>query len=212
MKPKKADLEWYTTMSRHEGVPPRCPFATVHRCPRFYQSLSLFGHSAGSTKIDPADDEALLNQWEKSDLWPVTREQATSVSSVDDEPKTFDNFCPEATFERFGFFATYLHRYSDNIDLETAHARLGKYGTQGEDWRWTWDMIHPMHYTECPLYSLLLKDPGRPAEIPKAMQKTPDKIFDLKPSFYGLSVDVKALVHRVREWWSRKRQKNRETQ
>jgi hypothetical protein len=91
------------------------------------------------------------------------------------------------------------------MDLQTAHTTLGKYGTQGEDWRWSWETIHPMHYTECPLYSLLLKDPGKPSGIPETTQKGTNKIFDLKPSFYGVSVDVKALVRWVWEWWARKR-------
>jgi hypothetical protein len=74
MTPRKADIAWYTSISECKGVPPRCPFATVHRCPRFYQSLQLFGRYTGSTMIDPKDDEVLLRNWEKSDLWPTTWE------------------------------------------------------------------------------------------------------------------------------------------
>jgi len=154
--PIRADLEWYTDKSRQAGVPPRCPFATVHRCPRFYQSISLFGDCAGTTKMDPKEDEVLLEKWKQSDMWPVIGEQATSVFSAGDRAKMFNRFCPEASFERFGLFATDIYDYTDSIDREAAHARLKRSGSQAEDWRWTWELIHPAHYTECPLYSLLL--------------------------------------------------------
>jgi hypothetical protein len=69
------------------------------------------------------------------------------------------NFCPETTYDRFGWFAADLYEYSDDIDRDAAYAKLGREGTRGEDWRWRWDIIHPRHYTECSLYSLLLHPP-----------------------------------------------------
>jgi hypothetical protein len=52
------DIEWYLRISKERGVTPRCPFATVERCPRYYDSLSLLGE-AGSTKIS-SEEEARL--------------------------------------------------------------------------------------------------------------------------------------------------------
>ena len=134
------------------GVPPRCPFATVETCPRFYQSLSLLG-SAGSTAIDSSEDKRLLEKWKTNDLWPKTREQETIVYGNN---KFFDKFCPEVAFERFGYFASYLGRYSDELDHDLAHKQLGKIGASSEDYRWAWSSVTAMHFTECPLYSVLL--------------------------------------------------------
>ena len=53
------DLEWYLAISNKNNSSPRCPFATIESCPRFYQSLSLLG-SAGSTSIEKSEDEPLL--------------------------------------------------------------------------------------------------------------------------------------------------------
>lgn len=133
------------------GVPPRCPFATVESCPRFYQSLSLLG-SAGSTAIESSEDKRLLEKWEKSDLWPKTMEQETIIYG---NSKFFDKFCPEVAFERFGYFVSHLGRYSDEIDHDLAHEKLGKIGAPSEDYRWAWSSVTSMHYTECPLYSVL---------------------------------------------------------
>jgi hypothetical protein len=154
------DLDWYASLSHKKGVRPRCPFASVHRCPRFYQSLSLLGH-AGSTEIDAKEDKRLLEKWKKSDLWPVTREQATSIAGEPGNPFSFSNFCPEVAHDRFGFFASFLGCYADEIDREIAHKSLIKEGAFRGDWRWAWAYASPMHYTECPLYSPLDLDASR---------------------------------------------------
>jgi hypothetical protein len=172
------DLKWYTGISWEKHVRPRCPFASVRRCPRFYQSLSLFG-SAGSTSIEPREDKLLLKRWKRSDLWPSTDEQATSMMGEPGKPSIYLNFCPEVAFERFGLFALNLADYADEIDLGLAHDRLGKMNAPRSDWRWGWSSITPMHYTECPLYSPLDLDASRkrskddnqgaPGDVPQAV-------------------------------------------
>jgi hypothetical protein len=201
MNLRRPDLAWYTGISERKDLPPRCPFGSVHRCPRYYQSVWLLGQYAGTTQIKQAEDEALLKRWQGSDLWPAIREQETSIFGPEGDPKLFRNFCPEVTFDRFGWFAAYLHHYTDEIDVGIAHARLGREGTRGEDWRWTWESIEPMHYTECPLYSLLLSQPGR--STGDLSQR--DELVDLRPNFYGLSVNLNPLVSRLKKWWRKRR-------
>jgi hypothetical protein len=40
---------------------------------------------AGSTRIDQKEDDKLKESWEKTDVWPITAEQATSISGPGDE-------------------------------------------------------------------------------------------------------------------------------
>src|SRR5205814_7838932 len=95
-------LDCYTEISHRSALPPRCPFASVQRCPRYFLSLSLLGQ-AGSTKIDPDTDKERLDKWRKSDLFPATREQEPSISrGLQDSPNHFLNFCQEVLFDRFG--------------------------------------------------------------------------------------------------------------
>ncbi len=118
--------EWYANLSQERGVAFRCPFATVESCPRYYQSLSLLGET-GSTKISEGEDQRLHKHWKSSDLWPRTDEQATGLFGGDPgNPSIYSNFCPEVTFERFGYFATSLTRYADEIISGFAHERLTK--------------------------------------------------------------------------------------
>jgi len=205
----KPDLDWYTRLSHDKGVPPRCPFANVHRCPRYYSSLWLIGRKGGATQIAPEVDEALLRKWQKSDLWPVTLEQGPGAFGTGDRI-SFSNMCPETTYDRFGWFTSGLYPYADEVDQEAAHARLGRFGDDGEEWRWSWWMLHPMHYTECPLYSQLLHRANEVSSTPlDAVGK--ERILDARPNFWGISLNLNALVARVvtrvARWW-RSRKEN----
>jgi hypothetical protein len=129
----------------------------VHRCPRYYQSVSLLGGSGITTQIEASEDNRLLDQWRRSDLWPIINEQATfSVGPSDDEPHHFSNFCPEVSFDRFQWFASHLSYYSDEIDQDVAHDILTADGASAHDWRRLWTLVEPMHYADCPVYSPLL--------------------------------------------------------
>lgn len=149
------DLKWYTAISASKSLSPRCPFASVHRCPRYYQGVALLGETGVSTAIDAEEDSRLLEQWKRTDLWPVVAEQATSV--MGNEPHIFSRFCPEVSFDRLGCFASHLAYYADEIDSDAAHVRLANEGAASDDWRWFWASVTPMHYADCPLYSPLLR-------------------------------------------------------
>ncbi len=61
------DLAWYGAQSEKKSLPVRCPFASVSRCPRYYQSLALLGEASIATKIDPTEDKRLLAFWSMSE-------------------------------------------------------------------------------------------------------------------------------------------------
>jgi hypothetical protein len=157
-------LKWYEEVTKRKGLKePRCPFASVEKCPRYYQSLSLLG-SAGATAIDKREDEKLQKKWEHHHLWPKTSEQATSIGGPEDRPHIYSHFCPEVSHEAFGLFADFLARYADELDAELASQRLGEMGAPSNDWRWSWQQVTPIHYADCPLYSPLLHDASNLAE------------------------------------------------
>ena len=164
------DLRWYEEASERRKTSRRCPYATVEACPRFYQRLSLL-RNAGSTRIEGEEDERLLKLWRSSDLWPRTAEQATAVSGPDGNASSFSKFCPEVAYERFGFFATYLSRYSDEIDQDFAHRNLSAEGAQSGHALWSWQAAEPQHFSDCPVHAVLASRPparisARPNEPP----------------------------------------------
>jgi hypothetical protein len=149
------NLKWYTDISAAKNLTPRCPFASVYRCPRYYASISLLSRAGMTTSLDSEEDQRLLEKWKRSDLWPVTAEQDSQVMGPDGRPSHFRNFCPEVSFDRFGWFASNLSYYADEIDVDVAHRNLHKEEATAHDWRWTWSFVKPSHYAECPLYSPL---------------------------------------------------------
>jgi len=149
------NLKWYHDAGAARGVHGRCPFATIEACPRYYQSLSLLGQ-AGSTAIPESEDARLLAMWKRSDLWPRTMEQATSMfGGKPGNPGFYSQFCPEVSFDRFGHFAVQLGRYADEIDYESAHRRLTAERAQSDDPRWNWQAVTAQHFTDCPLFPVL---------------------------------------------------------
>lgn len=136
------DLIWYSHVSSEKKLLTRCPFATVEACPRYFQSLSLLAET-GATAIPAAEDARLLKKWKSSDLWPRTAEQGTSVLRSDSTLSMVSNFCPEVTFERFGYFSTFLSAYSDGIASEAAHRMLARDKAEPNNPRWQWQVIAP---------------------------------------------------------------------
>ncbi len=159
--------EWYSKLSQERGATFRCPFATVEACPRYYQSLSLLG-SAGSTKIPDVEDERLHKHWKSSDLWPRTDEQTTGIFGESGNPSIYSNFCPEVTFERFGYFASSLNRYADELDSGHAHERLAREGVPPDHPNWSWSSCVPQHFTDCSIYAVLAhRDAAPPLQKPE---------------------------------------------
>jgi hypothetical protein len=166
MKILKPNLEWYESVSQRNNLLPRCPFTLAYRCPRYYQSVSLLGNSGISTSIDSEEDGKLLKYWQESDLWPITREQEPIIFGSPGK-YIFSNFCPEVSFDIFGWFASSLTPYDDEIDMGHAHEQLGKMKADSNDWRWRWAHIQPMHYSHCPLFSPLSSSPVPPKKEKK---------------------------------------------
>lgn len=155
MSPREIpNAEWYARLSQRRATVAHCPFATVEACPRYYQSLSLLGE-AGSTRIPEREDQRLLKRWKKNDLWPRTDDQATAISGAPGNPSIFSNFCPEVTAQRFGYFATSLTRYADELDVGQAHERLAKEGIPAGHPSWSWSSYASQHFTECAMYAVL---------------------------------------------------------
>ncbi|MCK9555093.1 hypothetical protein M0R36_04680 [bacterium] len=194
------DIEWYTAISQTKGVTPRCPFANVHRCPRYYWSYSLLGEQGITTKLKPDVDNTVRLKWMKSDLWTTLGEEKTRITSSDDEPHSFNNFCPEVSSQVFGLFASSLSKYVDEVDRETMEKWLVENGrAYSKDWRWDWASVTHRHYTECSTYSLLKTDLS-PIEI----SPTREELISAKPGFFGFSVDLRKLITRFARWWLRK--------
>lgn len=191
------NIEWYLHISRERRVAPRCPFATVERCPRYLASLSLL-REMGFTGIEEEEDRRLHKKWGNSELLPRMVEQDTSVFGSPTS-KCLANYCPEVSFDHYGVFASLLCEHSDDeTDRDIAFARLLKNGVPQESWQWRWSDLRSMHYTECALYSPLMHQPISP--LP---DKPNEDLVTLKPTVWGMSIDLNGIWRRLWPWLRR---------
>lgn len=205
------NFDWYSKIGKELGLPPRCPYASVDRCPRYFYSRSLIG-DAGATKIEPSEGKRLLRKWQYSSLAPATAEEDTEISRSGDRVFSYSNFCPEVSFDIFGIFALAYGRYADEIDTDFAHERLGAIHASRDDWRWQWSYVSPLHYTQCRLYSLLTLPEKRSVPVDLSIFGIPLFKLSLSPwwskfltaNFYGSVVRIRALVDGVRAQVSRR--------
>ena len=180
------DINWYTSLSAQKALTPRCPYANVNRCPRYYESLALLGDLRIATKLDPSEEKRLKEKWEKSELSPKVKEHCSSISWSDNKINNYSNYCPEVAYDIFGLFASELHRYADEIDRDYAHEQISAQDALGNDWRWQWAYIKPLHYSECPFYSLLYPTP--PAQ--KENKSGIENYIEAKLGIWGFKIDL----------------------
>lgn len=182
-----ADIGWYRKISSENNLTPRCPFASVHRCPRYYQSISLLGEAGRTTRMRPRSDRRLLRRWRRTEFWPTISEQETAVSSSGGPSSAYYHFCPEVSYDSLGVFADFVADFVDEIDRENAYRKLKQDHVPNDDWRWRYMSVQPLHYSECYLYSRLREhDIGQ------------EDIFELKPNFHGIGINFRALWRRIR--------------
>jgi hypothetical protein len=155
MIPIYPDLDWYASVSERKNLTVRCPYATVHRCPKYFESVWMLSNHGIMSEIPESLHNELLKKWQSHELWPVTDETATTISGGGrDKGSCISNLCPEVTFDEFNLFASKAIEFFDHFDREFYHRQLTEEGsTRSEkDWRWDFELVVPMHFSECPLY------------------------------------------------------------
>ena len=126
-------------------------------CPRYFLTVDRLGVAKIATKLPGEEDSRLEAKWKHHPLWPRTAEQSPATVGSRGKAKIFTHFCPEVAFDTFGLFANCLAEYTDELDRDLAHETLGRSRVGQNDWRWQWSNVSVMHYSDCPLYSPLLR-------------------------------------------------------
>jgi hypothetical protein len=177
-------LEWARRVAGAHNLATRCPYSASTRCPRYYESVSLLASTGITTSLPPDMDAQLLAKWRKSELWPLLLEDATAVSGSG-EAQSYTNFCPEVAYDRFGYFATSLLPYHDDIDHEAGLAAWARRPVEPDHWHTTWSYVHKLHYSDCRLYNLL-KAESVPVPTPTVNAGLVRKIAVLCKDYYSL--------------------------
>lgn len=146
------DSSWYRGKSVERDAQFSCPYANVHKCPRYYASVFMLGEAKLITSIADDKKEALDSLWAESGLLPVIAEDDTGICGDERKLSSLSNFCPEVSFTYFRYYASYLARYADKIDSDVGH-RIAEREKIPNDWRYEWGSMSACHYLDCGVYS-----------------------------------------------------------
>lgn len=147
------DLQWYKNQSKLEGGPPRCPFNSSKRCPKFSQSIDvLVAHDL----LEPAQNKPYSSVKDStSDQRALIESPHMSRRGPEKNRYYYHNFCPEVLWRKYGLFVLELTDYFTEQDHEDARRRVLARG-QGENHPdFSWVDYQPQHYTDCDQYSIL---------------------------------------------------------
>lgn len=146
------DSLWYRRKSSEKNAPVSCPYANIHKCPRYYASMYMLGKAGIITSIDATKKTSLDIFWADSGILPVIAEEETSISGFQGSWSAFSNFCPEVTFAYFHYYASYLAKYVDEIDSDCGR-RIAEVEKKPNDWRYEWGFISSCHFLDCSVYN-----------------------------------------------------------
>ena len=146
------DSSWYRAKSSEAGVACSCPYANVHKCYRYYASIYMLGEVQMITSISDEKKSELEEFWKQSDLVPVIAEDDTGIGGSEGRSSSFSNFCPEVTYTYFGYYASYIARYVDEIDKDIGQRVAEREGIEN-DWRYEWGFLTARHFLDCSAYN-----------------------------------------------------------
>lgn len=177
------DLTWYTKISSTKKLPSHCPYANSSCCPGYYESLSLLA-KMGYCSFDEDMAAPIERFWQTEGLLSITEMEGPSAG-VYSGSEAVSNFCPEVSYKRNNLFASVLTPHvGDEIDEMILERSLERRGIERSDWRWKWSSIKPLHFSDCPRYSILSQSLARTRTYNR---KTPkEKIIKRFPSPPGL--------------------------
>lgn len=180
------DINWYEKTSSSKSLPQRCPYATIKLCPKYFFSYSLCAKVGSTSKLSNKDDYEVMKFWESTNYLPMIAESEPTISGND--IKNYRNYCPEVLYTLFGYFASSVHHFNDEIDQQIAEIRLTKIKADRNNWRWYYSSIIPLHYSDCEYFSLIKRNDKNVRT---------DEILELKPNFYGIGINLNALFKMI---------------
>lgn len=146
------DLKWYIGEGERKGLPGRCPYGSILRCPRYFYTAARLSDERITARMSAEDYDAASAKWRDHELASEISETETLIMG-----RCYLNFCPEVCFDTFRIFASTLIRKSDDPTDQVIAERLIADDPipDGKDWRYAWKDVEPLHYSNCPFYAKL---------------------------------------------------------
>ncbi|WP_156516968.1 hypothetical protein [Delftia sp. GW456-R20] len=159
---------WHAEKSKEKKVQNYCSYAALNKCHRFYESIYLLTKKGVIAGLDNDAIDKLDKYWEGKSLIPLIEEERTSVTGNVGKISSMSNFCPEVTHKYYGYYASYMSKYVDDIDAASGERRAVADDLK-DDWRFLWQFVVACHYLDCSVFNQVkefnLKTGGRFDEL-----------------------------------------------
>ena len=156
------NLDWYSTVGDQRGKDRRCPFATVNRCPKYFETLVVLEQQYNSPKIPRAIQKSMVKKWREDELWAVTLADKPKAIEYRDTGNhlEFRSLCPEASFEVFELFTSSISYFKSTLDFKVRELQIKDTVYGSMHWHWVWQYFHvePMHFSDCSMFGKISKE------------------------------------------------------
>ncbi|WP_259468998.1 hypothetical protein [Salmonella enterica] len=151
------DKIWWEKECNNRNASSICPYASSHRCPRYYDSIVLLSRSNMIAGMAPEKEKELNEFWERTNFSSLCDEEVPAVTTKEfGGLSSVSNFCPEVSFKYLSYYADHMHKYVDDIDQDTGR-RIAEKDNLENDWKYTWMSVEPKFYLDCDVFESVKK-------------------------------------------------------
>ena len=146
------DKTWWQAEAKKRDALSTCPYASSHKCPRYFESLVLLSQIKMIAGITESKTDELTSFWNRTSFSSLCDEEVPSVSTKEyGGLSSVSNFCPEVSFKYLNYYADYMHKYVDEIDRDSG-TRIADRDGLPNDWKYTWMSVNPRYYLDCEVF------------------------------------------------------------
>lgn len=151
------DKIWWEKERNNRNASSICPYASSHRCPRYYDSIVLLSRSNIIAGMATEKEKELDEFWERTNFSSLCDEEVPAVTTKEfGGLSSVSNFCPEVSFKYLHYYADHMHKYVDEIDQDTGRRIAEKHNLEN-DWKYIWMSVEPKFYLDCDVFESVKK-------------------------------------------------------
>ncbi|MGL4683747.1 MAG: hypothetical protein ACRCV4_12000 [Hafnia alvei] len=146
------DKNWWEKERNSRNASSVCPYASSHRCPRYYESVVLLSGINMIAGMATEKEKELGEFWKRTNFSSLCDEEVPAITTKEfGGLSSVRNFCPEISFKYLNYYADYMQKYVDEIDHDMGR-RIAEEDNLKNDWKHIWMSVNPKFYLDCDVF------------------------------------------------------------